>query len=415
MNETDKGLDICQNEDNGLNEAHGVPDDSHVLPDDSHVLPDTSNKLPDGMEIEESRYKEGPTLAKCVLGVILVLCFIYMSNSCNYRRSTLTFYVGPEPEVNVGSQYYKEGRYREAADYYQEKVDEVFSNGKRYDPANGPLYFNLGMAYYKLEDYDQALIYLQECADVDQRTSNTEELAWDYNTMADVHKDAGNMDQALNYYEKGLKAIKKACGTNSEYTAIFLSDLGDAYKKTEHYEKALEQYEQALKIQESNESDPTWSYIRIARIYNALEDYDTAEDFYGRASRSETADSYTKGVAFYNMGQMYQERGEASPALAALDKSLELINQDGNNAYAESNVQNALASVFAETEDGLDKAILHSVTACRLLETSGFPTGNHRKDLEQFKEQLKGYYQTDTGDMTDEGFALWYQNQMDSL
>ena len=400
MNETDKGPDVCQNQDEGLNETQGVPDGSRELSDSSH-------ELPDGMEIDMSHYKEGSAAAKCVLGVILLLCFIFMSRSCNYRHSTLTFYMGPEPEVNLGSQYYEEGRYQEAADYYQEKVDEVFSNGKRYEPANGPLYFNLGMAYYKLENYDQALLYLKECADVDKRTSNTEELAWDYNTMADVCKDAGHMDEALNYYEKGLKAIKKACGKDSEYTAIFLSDLGDAYKKTEDYEKALE-------IQESNGSDQTWSYIRIARIYNALKDYDAAKHFYGKASGSETADSYTKGVAFYNMGQMYHERGEYSPALAALDKALEFVNQDGDNAYAESNVQNTLASVYAESEDSLDKAIVHSVTACRLLETSGFPTHNCREDLEQFKEQLKGYYQTDTRDMTDEGFELWYQGQMDS-
>ena len=428
MNETDKGPDVCQNQNEGLNETQGAPDGSRELSDSSHELPDgsheppnispdppdTSNKLPDGMEIDMSHYKEGSAAAKCVLGVILLLCFIFMSRSCNSRHSTLTFYMGPEPEVNLGSQYYEEGRYQEAADYYQEKVDEVFSNGKRYEPANGPLYFNLGMAYYKLENYDQALLYLKECADVDKRTSNTEELAWDYNTMADVYKDAGHMDEALNYYEKGLKAIKKACGKDSEYTAIFLSDLGDAYKKTEDYEKALENYQQALKIQESNGSDQTWSYIRIARIYNALKDYDAAEHFYGKASGSETADSYTKGVAFYNMGQMYHERGEYSPALAALHKALEFVNQDGDNAYAESNVQNTLASVYAESEDSLDKAIVHSVTACRLLETSGFPTHNCREDLEQFKEQLKGYYQTDTRDMTDEGFELWYQGQMDS-
>ena len=42
------------------------------------------------------------------------------------------------------------------------------------------------------------------------------------------------------------------------------------------------------------------------------------------------------------MGQMYHERGEYSPALSALHKALESINQDGDNAYAESNVQNTL-------------------------------------------------------------------------
>ena len=54
------------------------------------------------------------------------------------------------------------------------------------------------------------------------------------------------------------------------------------------------------------------------------------------------------------MGQMYHERGEYSPALSALNKALEFVNKDGDNAYAESNVQNTLASVYAESEDSLD-------------------------------------------------------------
>ena len=47
------------------------------------------------------------------------------------------------------------------------------------------------------------LLYLKECADVDKRTSNTEELAWDYNTMADVYRTPAIWTEALNYYEKG--------------------------------------------------------------------------------------------------------------------------------------------------------------------------------------------------------------------
>ena len=95
MNETDKRPDVCQNQNEGLNEtqgapdgsrelsdsSHELPDGSHELPDGSHELPDgshelpnispdppdTSNKLPDGMEIDMSHYKEGSAAAKCVL------------------------------------------------------------------------------------------------------------------------------------------------------------------------------------------------------------------------------------------------------------------------------------------------------------------------------------------------------------
>ena len=39
----------------------------------------------------------------------------------------------------------------------------------------------------------------------------------------------------------------------------------------------MEHYRQALKIQEHNGSDLTWSYIRIARIYDAQKEYETAD------------------------------------------------------------------------------------------------------------------------------------------
>ena len=52
MNETDKRPDVCQNQDEGLNETQGMPDGSRELSDSSH-------ELPDGMEIDMSQYKEG--------------------------------------------------------------------------------------------------------------------------------------------------------------------------------------------------------------------------------------------------------------------------------------------------------------------------------------------------------------------
>ena len=87
MNETDKGPDVCQNQNEGLDETQGAPDgsrelsdSSHELPDGSHELPnispdppDTSNKPQDGMEIDMSHYDERPAAAKCELEAIPLL------------------------------------------------------------------------------------------------------------------------------------------------------------------------------------------------------------------------------------------------------------------------------------------------------------------------------------------------------
>lgn len=363
-------------------------------------------------ESPKRTYKEGPTLAKCLLGLVMVLCCIYLMPSCRQRRMSYTFYIGREPEADLGGQYYDEGKYQEAADWYQKKVDEIVAEGKRYDPKYGPLYGNLGMAYYRLGEYDQAIRYLEECAGVDERTANIEELAWDYDALGNVYKAAGDLDEAIRFYEKGLKAVRKASGEDSEDAAVFLSDLGDTYRKNKEYEKSLDRYQQALKIREHNGADLTWTHIRIARIYNDMEDYENAEAFYKKAALSETGDSFITGVAYYNLGQMYQNKGDYSSSFSPLSEALGRINQDKENDYAESCVHSALAASYAETEPDLVKAIEEAITACRLLEQSESLKSDFSDDLEEYREQLKGYYQTDTEDMGEEGFEVWYQEQM---
>lgn len=356
--------------------------------------------------------KMGPGAVKCLLGLVLVVFCFHLMSSCNRQRAVFTFNIGPAPGENLGSQYYAEGKYQEAVDYYQEMADDVIASGKQLDPKYSGLFYNLGIAYYKLGEYDQAVIYLDKCAGMDERTGKTEELAWDCSIIGEVYMEAGNLEESLKYYQKGLKAIRKACGKDSEDAAAFMEDLGNAYKKNEEYDKAIENYEQAMKIHENNGTDMTWGYIRMARVYKAKEDYSSAEEYYLMAARSETADPYTNGVAYYNLGQMYYEQGESARALDVLLKALELINQNGDNDYAQAHVHSALADVYAGTEKQLDQAIRQSAAACRLIEQSGSADKQDREALEEFKNQLKEYYRTDTGDTTDDGFDGWYRKQI---
>lgn len=109
---------------------------------------------------------------------------------------------------------------------------------------------------------------------------------------------------------------------------------------------------------------------------------------------------------------MYYDMKEYACALDALLKALELINQEGDNDYAQAHVHSALAKVYAETEKQLEQAIRQSVTACRLIELSDITDRQDQEALEEFKNQLKEYYRTDTGDTADDSFETWYREQI---
>ncbi|KJJ69605.1 MULTISPECIES: tetratricopeptide repeat protein [Clostridia] len=360
-------------------------------------------------------YREGPTLAKCAIILVFILGFIYMSPSCS-RRMTVRFVIGPGQtgEADPGEQYYQDGDYEKAAEYYQEAVDRIFAQGGRFKPENGPLYYRLGVIYYELGSYEQAIKYLNECADVDQRTSNTEELAWDYFVIGRVYREAGDCGASIDYYQKGLKAIKKVSGKHSGDTAEFLIGLGDSYKKNDEYDKALDSYLQALELYKEKQSDPTWIYIRLARVYDKMGEDGTAEEYYHTAALSGNADNYTRGVIRFNLGILYQKMGRGQEAFTLYQEALELINRDGGYEAAESSVRSYLAIAYADTEHDLNNAILYAVSACRIREKLASPHLEDQKSLEEFKDQLKGYYQESTGDRTEEGFEEWYGKQMEN-
>ena len=359
-------------------------------------------------------YQEGPTVAKCILIIVFIVGFIYMSPSCS-RRNTYTFRIdmGSQKagDAQIGQQYYEEGDYQKAAEYYQKAADDVFSRGGRYKPENGPLYYNLGIAYFKIGDYEQAVKYLGECADVDQRTSNTEELAWDYFAMGRVYREAGNNEDSVTYYQKGLKAIRKVGGKDSEDAAEFLIGLGDTYKAAEEYDKALDVLEQALEINEKYQSDPSWTYIRLARVYENKEDYTSAETYYNKAAQ-ESSNSYTQGVVRFNLGQMYQDNGEPGEAFTKYQEALELVNKDGGYEIAQAAVLSALASVCADSKNDLEHAIQYAVSACRIMEQQAPLQPDDQDDLAEYKEKLEGYYGKSTGDSAKDSFEAWYLEQM---
>lgn len=355
-------------------------------------------------------------MAKCILITIFIVGFIYMSPSCN-RRNTFTFRIDMGSQrtgdAQIGQQYFDEGDYQNAVKHYQMAVDDIFAGGGRFKPENGPLYYNLGIAYFKIGDYEQAVRYLGECADVDQRTSQTEELAWDYFAMGRVCREAGNNGDSIAYYQKGLKAIQKAKGKDSEDTADFLIGLGDTYKADEQYDKALEVFEQALEINETYQSDPSWTYIRLARVYENKEDDTAAEMFYNKAAQ-ESSDNYTVGVVWFNLGQMYQDNGKPEEAFTKYQEALELVNKDGGYETAKATVLASLASVCADSKNDLEHAIQYAVSACRILEQQAALQPDDRDDLAEYKEQLGVYYEKSTGDSGEDSFEAWYREQMEA-
>ena len=126
-------------------------------------------------------------------------------------------------------------------------------------------YMLLGNMYYQKGRYDEALALL---AKADHISPNDAEI---FLAVAEVHKKAGRLDEAIVNYRRGVEL----CNTGPAQRALpsYYDYLGDAYLAKGMTAEALAQYQTAL------QQNPYYlpPYAKIARIYQEQGQDDLAE------------------------------------------------------------------------------------------------------------------------------------------
>lgn len=106
-------------------------------------------------------------------------------------------------KVEDGTKLMEEGKYKEAAEAYQEAIDD------EKDVAEA--YLGKGMAYYEQEEYPAAKQALS-----DALANGIEKTPIIYNMIAICDMEQGNVDTALSSYEAGIALA----GQSDEYAKV---------------------------------------------------------------------------------------------------------------------------------------------------------------------------------------------------
>ena len=138
--------------------------------------------------------------------------------------AAMCLFTGCGNKVEDGTKLMEEGKYKEAADAYQEAIDE----GKDLAEA----YLGKGMAYFELEEYPAAKQALSDAID-----SGIEETPIIYNMIAISDMEQGNIDTALVSFEKGISLA----GSSDEYDKVvqeMMYNVVVCYEKQTDWENA---------------------------------------------------------------------------------------------------------------------------------------------------------------------------------
>ncbi|KAL2992825.1 hypothetical protein AAZX31_10G070200 [Glycine max] len=242
----------------------------------------------------------------------------------------------------------------------QEGIQKYFE-ALKIDPHYAPAYYNLGVVYSEMMQYDMALTFYEKAA------SERPMYAEAYCNMGVIYKNRGDLEAAITCYERCL-AVSPNFEIAKNNMAIALTDLGTKvklegdinrgvafYKKALHYNwhYADAMYNLGVAYGEMLKFDMAIVFYELAFhfnphcaeacnnlgvIYKDRDNLDKAVECYqgkmdAAASMIEKAiiANPTYAEAYNNLGVLYRDAGDISLAINAYEQCLK-IDPDSRNA-----------------------------------------------------------------------------------
>lgn len=218
------------------------------------------------------------------------------------------------PDLDACNNFNKAGDYSRA-----------IASGKlavKAEPRNPGSFFCLGNAYYSSGELKLALPEMQQA---ERLATGKADLMYIYNFLGLILNGMGDKEQALQQYNRSLTLAKELFNKEQEATA--LNNVAGIFKDRGQLDHALEYYNKAVKL--TSEDKNATIYNNIAMVYERKGDYQKALEYLKKsiAIDERNGDYHSQARTLLNLGGTYRNMGQFQDAQEALFSGLEKIRK----------------------------------------------------------------------------------------
>lgn len=212
----------------------------------------------------------------------------------------------------------------------------------------------IGRAYSRLNEYENALVYLQKAEGLLSLKEKE-----DIKILRQVYNYTGAVYEKKNGYKNALKQYHKALEVNLKLNDLkelekSYSLIGSSYFYSDQYENALVNLKKSLQLcrQLGYRSAEGERYNEIGNAYWLQGDYDSALDHYLKAlTISETLNNFESvSNSYYNIGYVYLYQENIQKAFETFSRGLEISKKNGNKSGI-ANAYNGLGDTYDKKGD----------------------------------------------------------------
>ncbi len=174
--------------------------------------------------------------------------------------------------------------------------------------------------------YDTALIVAENALKLSEKINYAKGLATSYINIGVINARQGNLERALEYYNKGLKLSEEL---NDKWgVAKVLINMGNVYVSQGHFPEGLKNYFSALKFYEQigDKNAISIAENNIGNIYYYMDNFKESEKHFRISLKiaEEIRDTIGIANAYANLGNVYRNQNMHAEALKYYSTGLKM-------------------------------------------------------------------------------------------
>jgi signal transduction histidine kinase len=249
--------------------------------------------------------------------------------------------------------YFVKGRYLESQLAYQEALDNYLVASRIIKNKNNQLYadvqIDIAIMYRQLYRYSDARAVYFNLIDFSTQHRDSANLLNAYGGLGVLFFTVNDYDNAIRYYDKALQKCRETRNYINE--CIYLDNLSEAYGCRKEYTKAFEHIALACQIAEKEKDIESILplYERYARLYAETEDFDRA------FQKIDTALNLSANTEFMRdrnkliiaKAELYLKKNDNDAAL----KAFKTIDEQLINVNSLTEVYFKMGKIYADKKD----------------------------------------------------------------
>ena len=250
----------------------------------------------------------------------------------------------------LGLVYYLLGDFNQAIEYLKQHLSIAKQLGDKKD--EGMAYHNLGSAYCSLGNVSQAIKYHRQDLSIAKELEDRAGERRAYNNLGSAYDKLGDVNQAIEYHRQDLSLAKELGYRVGERRAC--NNLGSAYEKLGDLNQAIEYHKQALSTAKEllDRAGEGRAHHIVGSAYNRLGDANQAIEYLKQhlSIAKELGDRADEGHAYHDLGVAYHQLGDFNHAIEYQKQHLSIAKELGDRV-GEGHAYNMLGKAYCNLGD----------------------------------------------------------------